>query len=112
MEKEIDGVKYKLTPIPPHASPYNVLVADLLMKKPETVEDAEKISSEIKKAMVKLFAETVTPTPKPEHHIQLFNALTELTTEVMKEAGLFRKNSRPNTAKGNPDSSSAAQEAQ
>jgi len=112
MEKEIDGVKYNLIPVPPYASPYNVLLGDLLRKKPETVEAAEAISHAIKKAMEKLFAETVTPTPKPEHQTQLFNAVSELTTKVLKEAGLFREDSGPDAAKGDADSADAAQEAQ
>jgi len=110
MEKTIDGVKYTLIPVPPHASPYDVLIADLLRKKPETTEEAERISIEIKKAMEKLFAETVTPKPKVEHHIQLFNALTELTTKVMKEAGLFRNHPRSGTEKGDSDRADATQE--
>jgi hypothetical protein len=68
-----------------------------------TTEEADAISKEIKMAMEKLFAETVTPTPKVEHHTQLFHAIQELTSTVMKEAGIFRQDKGPDTEKSNTD---------
>lgn len=104
MKLKIDDVEYSLIPIPPYASPYATLIGELLKKKAVTVEEAEKNSGEIKRAMEKLFSETVTPEPKPEHHIQVFNALSTLTNKVMEEAGLFRQDQRPKPKKSSTTS--------
>jgi hypothetical protein len=111
MEKIIDGVTYVLTAIPPHLSPYNTLLGDLLREKPKTAQEADRVSGEIKKCMDKLLVDTVKPTPRPEHQYQVFNALTALTSEVLDEARLFRKDKRSSTEEGSPTSPSASRKA-
>lgn len=111
MEKEFDGQKYTLIPIPPYASPYSVLIGKLLQKKAETTDEAEANGAEIKKAMDKLFTVTVTPKPRVEHETQLFTALNELTKKVIDEADFFHEHSGPNDQEGKPDGSPPTSEA-
>jgi hypothetical protein len=111
MEKELDGVKYILIPIPPYASPYTVLIGNLLRKKTETVQEAETVSAEIQKAMDKLFTVTVKPKPRVDHETQLFNELNELTKKVIDEADFFHKDKGPDAEKSEPDGGPPASEA-
>ena len=99
MKKIINGTKYEITPTPPYLSPYMTLLGKLLSVEPKDAEEAEKTSVEIEKAMVKLFEGTVSPQPKREHHIQLYNAVIKETNKALEEAGFFRKPGKSNTKK-------------
>ena len=71
MKLKVEDVEYEIIPIPPSFSPYATLIGDLLQaKKPQSIEEAEKNSDTIAKAMTKLFAGTVKPAPKAEHQAQ------------------------------------------
>ncbi|HLE74922.1 MAG TPA: hypothetical protein VI864_02630 [Candidatus Bathyarchaeia archaeon] len=102
MELEVEGVKYEIIPIPPSLSPYSTLIGDLLRAKPQTIEEVEKNSGTIAKAMEKLFAGTVKPTPKLEHQTQVFNALINLTNKTIEAAGLFRGDKGSSTSPSSP----------
>jgi len=97
MEKEIDGVKYSLIPIPPHASPFNQLVGQLLQKTPIDCEEAEKDSMQIEKALDKILTACVEPKPRREHAWKLYSALQELTKKTLEDAGFFRGLKRSST---------------
>ena len=103
MKKIIDGTKYEITPTPPCLSPYMTLLGKLLSIEPKDVEEAEKTSVEIEKALVKLFEGTVTPKPKPEHYIQLYDAVIKETNEVLEETEFFRKSTKSNIEKSSAD---------
>ena len=103
MKKTINGTKYEITPTPPSLSPYMTLLSKLLSIEPKDVEEAEKTSAEIDKAMVKLFEGTVSPQPKREHHIQLYNVVIEETNKALEEAGFFRKPRKSDVEKGGAD---------
>ena len=103
MEKTIDGTKYTITSTPPSLSPYMTLLGKLLSIEPKDVEEAEKTSVEIEKAMVKLFEGTVSPQPKREHHIQLYNAVIEETNKALEQAGFLRKPRKSDVKKSGTD---------
>ena len=103
MKKTINGTKYEITPTPPSLSPYMTLLGKLLSIEPKDVEEAEKTSVEIEKAMVKLFEGTVSPQPKREHHIQLYNAVIKETNKALEEAGFFRKPRKSDIKKSGAD---------
>ena len=103
MKKIIDGTKYEITPTPPCLSPYMTLLGKLLNIEPKDVEEAEKTSVEIEKAMDKLFEGTVSPQPKREHHIQLYNAVIEETNKALEQAGFLRKPRKSDTEKSGAD---------
>ena len=103
MKKTINGTKYEITPTPPCLSPYMTLLSKLLSIEPKDVEEAEKTSTEIEKAMVKLFEGTVSPQPKREHHIQLYSAVIEETNKALEEAEFFCKPRKSNTEKSGTD---------
>jgi len=99
MKKKIGDTEYNIIPIPPHLSPYNARISELLQKKPTSFQDAEEISKEIAQHMEKLLNETVTPKPNKEHMTAVYNALIDLTNAVLVEAQFFRKNKGSNIAK-------------
>ena len=103
MEKTIDGTKYEITPTPPSFSPYMTLLGKLLSVEPKDVEEAEKTSVEIDKAMTKLFQGTVSPKPKPEHYIQLYDAVIKETNKVLEETEFFRKSTKSDIEKSGSD---------
>jgi hypothetical protein len=102
MELEVESVKYEIMPIPPNLSPYSTLIGNLLRATPQNLEDAEKNSDIIAKAMEKVFVGTVKPVPKPEHQTQVFNALIDLTNKTIEAAGLFRGDKGPSTPPSSP----------
>ena len=103
MKKTINGTKYEITPTPPSLSPYMALLSKLLSIEPKDVEEAEKTSAEIDKAMVKLFEGTVLPQPKREHYIQLYNAVIKETNKALEEARFFRKPRKSDVEKSGTD---------
>jgi len=109
MEKTIDGITYIITPTSPNLSPYTMLLSKLLKIEPSNVEEAEKTSVEIDKAMTKLFDGTVSPKPKHEHHIQLYNAVIEVTNKALEDAEFFRQRRKSNVEESSSDESDASQ---
>ena len=103
MKKIISGTKYEITPTPPSFSPYMTLLGKLLSIEPKDVEEAEKTSVEIEKAIEKLFEGTVSPQPKYEHHIQLYNAVIEETNKALEQAGFLRKPRESDVKKSGAD---------
>jgi hypothetical protein len=101
-EKEIDGVKYSLIPIPPHVSPFNQLLGQLLQKAPGDCEEAEKDSVQIEKALDKILEACVEPKPRREHAWKLYSALQKLTKKTLEDAGFFRKPKRPGADSSKP----------
>jgi len=101
LKKKIDNVEYEIIPIPPHLSPYNSRISELLQKKAASFQDAEEISKEINQHMEKLLSETVTPKPRKEHQTEIYNAIIDLTNAVLEKAQFFRKNQRPSPSKSN-----------
>lgn len=99
MKQTIDGIEYNLIPQPPYLSPFTRRAAQLLKNEPQSLEEAQRNSEEIKQCMEKIFAETVKPQPKIEHYVQVFNAINELTNQVIKDAEFFRKPKRSNIGK-------------
>lgn len=109
MKKKIEDVEYEIIPIPPYLSPYSTRISELLKKTPQSVEDASEISGEIKEAMDKLFAETVTPKPERKHRTQVFNTINKLTMEVIEDAKFFRKPKRSRDGKSGATSAGNSQ---
>jgi len=99
---KIDGVEYQVKPMPLHLSPYAARMSELLQKVPTDLSEADEMSKEIEQLQSKIFAETVSPEVRKEHTIELYNAVNDLTREIMKKAGLFResKQSKQHSAKG------------
>ncbi len=101
-EKEIDGVKYSLIPIPPSASPFNQLLGQLLQKTPSDCEEAERDSLQIEKALDKILTACVEPKPQSEHAWKLYSILQDLTKKTLEDAGFFRKPKRPSADSSKP----------
>lgn len=91
---KLSGTEYELFPVPPYLSPYSARIGELLKLKPANFEEAQKQSEEIDKLMEKLFEGTVTPKPNKTDSLRLFNAIIDLTNEVMQEAKFFRTTKR------------------
>jgi len=100
MKLKIDAVEYTITPIPPYLSPYSTRISELLTRKPRTNQEADEISGEITFAMKKLLSGTVTPTAPPEHELQLFKAVIQLTNTILEDAQFFRQAKKSNIEKG------------
>jgi len=116
MEKtvEIDGVEYKVIPIPPADSPYSALYSEKVKKFAAltTIQEANKLSAELEEIVAKILSKTVTPQPsKKAHETQLLNEVIIVTRKVMEDAGLFRKDKRSNAEESGADGASPAQAA-
>ena len=103
MKVKIGNMEYNVISIPPSLAPYSTYISELLKVTPKTFEEAEKNSVEIEKAMIKLFEGTVSPQPKREHHIQLYNAVIEETNKALEQAGFFRKPRKSDVEKSGAD---------
>jgi hypothetical protein len=112
LKVKIEDTEYTIIPIPPSLSPYSTHISEMLKVKPQSVADAEKMSVEIEKAMEKLLAGTVKPIPAKEHHIQVFNALVDLTNKVLEDARFFRQDKGSSPEKGSATSPGDSQEVQ
>jgi len=99
VKKKIGDTEYEIIPIPPHLSPYNARISELLQKKPQSFQEAEEISKEIAQHLEKLLSETVKPKPPIEHQTAAYNALIDVTNALIEEAEFFRKNQGPNSGK-------------
>jgi hypothetical protein len=87
---KVGEVEYTVQPLALELAPYEARLVELLQKTPQDFSEAEKVSVEIKQLREKILSETVTPAPKPEHSIRLYQAVMELTRQEMTAAGLFR----------------------
>jgi hypothetical protein len=109
MEQTIDGTKYIIIPIPPSHAVYASLYGIRTKEQPKSLDEANQISQDIEGAVAKLFEECVKPTPQKEHYTQVLKALFDLTAQVQKDAGLFRKDTKSNRKKSNTISSTGSQ---
>jgi len=106
MEKTIDGITYTIIPIPPSMSPYSALVGIALEKQPKDIEEAEQLKQQIEKGLDAIFAETVTPKPKKEHYLLVYDTVLKITRDTLEQAELFRLQPRSNLKKSRPASTS------
>ncbi|MCW4048058.1 MAG: hypothetical protein NWE99_10960 [Candidatus Bathyarchaeota archaeon] len=104
-------MKYSVKPMSLDLAPYESRLNMLLLKTPENIDEANKISVEIKQLREKILAELVSPSPRPEHSVRLYCMIQQLTKHAMAEAGLFR-DEHGDSAEGGAVSSSAAQASQ
>lgn len=94
MEKKFGDVTYEIKPIPPGLSPYNNLLGEYINNPPQTAEQAEKWQPEIEKALKKVLEACVIPQPPPEFVWHVFQAVQDVTREVLTQAGIFRSDQR------------------
>jgi len=87
---KLDKTEYKVSAIPSHLAVYTDYIGELTKKKPSNLEEVEKQSEEMKTCINKILAETVSPTPKPEHLLELYNHVIDETNEVLERAKFFR----------------------
>lgn len=85
----IDGVEYALTVIPPYLLPFLNLYSELAAKTAQTIEEAEKISEDMRRASQKILEACVSPKPKPEHETELFRYISNLTSQRILEVDSF-----------------------
>ncbi|MEM2982821.1 MAG: hypothetical protein QXH17_06610 [Candidatus Bathyarchaeia archaeon] len=85
----IHGVEYTLNVIPPYLLPFLNLYSELATKSAQSIEEAEKISEDMKRASQKILEACVSPKPKPEHETELFRYLSNLTTQAVLEVDSF-----------------------
>ncbi|MEM3489277.1 MAG: hypothetical protein QXO75_06455 [Nitrososphaerota archaeon] len=85
----IHGVEYTLNVIPPYLLPFLNLYSELATKSAQSIEEAEKISEDMKRASQKILEVCVSPKPKPEHETELFRYLSNLTTQAVLEVDSF-----------------------
>jgi len=99
VKKKIGDTEYTIIPIPPHLSPYNSRISELLQKKTQNLQETKETSQELEECMKILLSGTVKPQPLPEDQTEVYNALIDLTNEVISKAQFFRKNQGPSPAK-------------
>jgi len=107
-EVKIKDRTYKISVIPPALLPFTKRISVLLKAEPKNFDEACESREELDKILQKVFAETVQPQPMKEDEYVIFNALTKLTNEALKEARFFRSGTTgsPQTAESKvPDTS-------
>ncbi|MBS7627033.1 hypothetical protein KEJ51_08405 [Candidatus Bathyarchaeota archaeon] len=85
----MDGVEYTLTVIPPYLLPFLNLYSELASKPAQSIEEAEKISEDMRRASQKILEACISPKPKPEHETKLFRYISNLTTQAVLEVDSF-----------------------
>lgn len=100
---KIEEVEYTYTPIPLHFSPFSTRLGVLAQQRPATMEDMEQNSAEILKLQTKILDATVMPTVREEHRLEVYNAVVDLTNEIIAKARSFRADSKPNQPPGGSD---------
>jgi hypothetical protein len=85
----IEGVEYSLTVIPPYLLPFLNLYGELATKSAKTIEEAEQVSREMRRASEKILEACVSPKPKPEHETELFRYISNLTSRTIQEVDSF-----------------------
>ncbi len=91
-EAKLGDVIYKVKPLTPSALPYSNLIGKLVLRQPETLEEAKKIEEEINQTYQKIFEYTVTPKPtNPSIFNDLLDLISEETNKVIEQANSFRK---------------------
>jgi len=89
---------------PPHLAPITARIGELLQKHPATADEAKQMSEEIKPLMTLVLSQTAHPAPPMEHQTQVYQALINLTNEVVNEAAFFRGARRTDGAKSSTSS--------
>ncbi|MGQ9543682.1 MAG: hypothetical protein ACUVTM_06340 [Candidatus Bathyarchaeia archaeon] len=85
----LDGAEYTVKIIPPYLLPFLNLYSELATKPASTIDEAEKISNDMRMASQKILSVCVTPEPKPEHETELFRYLSNLTGQAVQEIDSF-----------------------
>lgn len=93
---EVNGRTYTVKTVQPWVQPYLTAYGALARKQPETVEDAERFSEEVKKVLQKILS-LVDPYPPDEDMWPVFFALMSVIQRRGDEASKFF---RPRVAKG------------
>ena len=89
-EVKIKDRTYKIFVIPPALLPFTKRISTFLKVEPKNFDEASDSREELDKIFQKLFGETVQPQPIKEDEYVIFNALTKITNEALKEARFFR----------------------
>jgi len=110
LKTKIGDTEYTVMPIPPYLSPYSTRIGELLQKRPQTVQEAEEMSKEIKILMEKLLKETVKPEPSIEHQTQIFKVLCNHTNDIIQQAQFFRAHKGSSITKSSAARSDPASE--
>jgi len=89
LEITVEGVKYKIKPIPPYLMPFIDYFLKITAHPAENMEEAKKIGEEIDTIFTTIFKETVEPMPKPEHAQAVFAGVTEYVNKLRNEVLQF-----------------------
>ena len=97
----VQGVKYKVKPIPPRLVPYSQFIGAKLYGVPRDLAEAESNGPLIVSAMQRLLGELVDPQPPEEHRLAVFNALVQITDKAVAGAKFLRDDSKRDGEAGN-----------
>jgi len=100
MKITVNNRQYNILPIPIEFTPHTTFFAELLMRQPKTVEEANQISKEIAQIVTIVLAQIVKPQPSEEDKTELWNYATHYTAELIKKrTEFFRKHKKSSDTK-------------
>ena len=94
MKVTVEGIEYTIKPLEPWQMPYLQRYLKLSGQVPKDNAEAEKLGEELQSMLVILLRD-VTPKPKEEHKLILFNAINAYSMRLNEEVTkVFRGESR------------------
>jgi len=85
LKVKLDGVEYTVPPLKPYQLPFIKWYLSILNVEPKDKQEAEEMGKKLEVAVDEIVRE-VTPTPKDEHKLVLFNIIVAKYAERIDEA--------------------------
>lgn len=95
----VDGREYRVKRVDPFLQPYLAYFSKLVSETPNSLEEAEKASEELRRVVDRVLEVCVEPMPPEEERFDVFTALLEVIAEVGEKTGYIKKFRRGRSGK-------------